>query len=92
MLECLVLSVQVGKEMFCTFRQVQNSFQVDYFRTGIGYSGETMRQQLQVSHIFLYGFRGDRIIAFMAGNYIKNISINWAIMTRLNMDNGYTVA
>lgn len=39
MLECLVLSVQVGKEMFCTFRQVQNSFQVDYFRTGIGYSG-----------------------------------------------------
>ena len=44
--------------MFCTFRQVQNSFQVDYFRTGIGYSGNYATAVAEIN-IFLYGFQGD---------------------------------
>ena len=49
MLKSLVLSMNIRQEMFRTFRQIQNSFQVDDFRTGIGDGRKTARQQLQIA-------------------------------------------
>ena len=49
--------------MFCSLGKVKDGFQIDDFRTGIGYGREAVRSQLQVSHIFLYGFGGNLIIS-----------------------------
>ena len=49
MLKSLILSMNIRKEVFRTFRQIQNSFQIDNFRTGIGDGRKTARQQLQIA-------------------------------------------
>ena len=61
-LESLILSVQVGKEMFGAFRQVQNRFQVNNFGTGGGYGRKVMRKQFKVTHVFLNYFRRDLVV------------------------------
>ena len=41
MLECFVFTMKVGQEVFRTFRQIDNGFQVDDFCTGSSYGRET---------------------------------------------------
>ena len=41
--ECLVFSVQVGQEVFCTFGQIENGFEVDDLGARIGYGRELRR-------------------------------------------------
>ena len=49
MLKSLVLSMNIRQEMLCSLRQIQNGFQIDDFRTGIGDGRKTARQQLQIA-------------------------------------------
>ena len=42
MLECRMLSMDIGKEVLCTFREVQYCLQVYDFSTGIGNRGERL--------------------------------------------------
>ena len=61
-LESFILPMEVCKEMFGAFRQVQNCFQVNDFGTGCGYGRKVMRKQFKVTHVFLNHFRSDLVV------------------------------
>ena len=56
MLECFIFTVYICQEMFCPLRQIQDSLQIDNFRTSIGNSRKTPGKQLQVAEIANYAF------------------------------------
>ena len=56
MLEGFVFTVYVCQEMLRSFRQIQDSLQINNFRTCIGNSRKTPRKQLQVAEIANYAF------------------------------------
>ena len=51
MLECLVLAVDVGDEVFGALGQVQNGLQVDDFGAGGLYVGELLGQHFQIVQV-----------------------------------------
>ena len=57
MLEGFVFTVYVCQEMLRSFRQIQDSLQINNFRTCIGNSRKTPGKQLQVAEIANYAFR-----------------------------------
>ena len=77
--EGFVFAVQVGKEMFGTFRQVQYGFQVDDFGAGGGYGREAMRKQFEVTDVVLNHFGRDLVVGFHGryglNNFIKTTSV-----------------
>ena len=56
MLKRLVLAVQVGQKVLGALGQVEYGLQVDDFGAGVGYGGERLREQPQVSHVVLNVF------------------------------------
>ena len=52
MQESLVLAVDVGKEMFCALRQIEDSLEIDNLSAGFCYRRKRLRQQLQISYVF----------------------------------------
>ena len=56
MLEGFVFTVYVCQEMLRSFRQIQDSLQINNFRTCIGNSRKTPGKQLQVAEIANYAF------------------------------------
>jgi hypothetical protein len=55
MLEGLVFAVDIGQEVFCAFRKVQDGGKIDDFGTGVSYRGKRLGEQFQISaSLFLY--------------------------------------
>ena len=50
----LILSVDVGKEMFRALREIENGLQVDNLRARLSHRRERLGQELQVSHVLIY--------------------------------------
>ena len=57
MLECFIFTMYICQEMFCPLRQIQDSLQIDNFRTSIGNSRKTTGKQLKVAEIAHNTFR-----------------------------------
>ena len=52
--ECLILTMDIGKEVLRALREVKDGLQVDDLRTGLGHRRERLGQELQVSHVMIY--------------------------------------
>ena len=72
MLKGFVFTVYVCQEMLRSFRQIQDSLQINNFRTCIGNSRKTPGKQLQVAEIANYAF-GSYIT--LSSHYMYNLTI-----------------
>ena len=70
MLEGFVFTVYVCQEMLRSFRQIQDSLQINNFRTCIGNSRKTPGKQLQVAEIANYAFRSYYMYYFTIYNML----------------------